>query len=115
MHQRNVPKFLAHVLSAIFCSLELLSFESIHRRLCTAGWHKTALSRESACVVYFRAKGFTWIPPVGEILVLVPRFDREFVVALQRHDFSAARMARDLKPTLFSTETCVSVNELLRE
>ena len=26
-----------------------------------------------------RAKGFPWISPAGHILVLVPRFDREFV------------------------------------
>ena len=26
-----------------------------------------------------RAKGFTSAPPVGHILILVPRFDREFV------------------------------------
>ena len=25
------------------------------------------------------AKGFPWISPAGHILVLVPRFDREFV------------------------------------
>ena len=32
-----------------------------------------------------RAEGFTWIPPVGHILVLVPRFDREFVMTFQGH------------------------------
>ena len=31
----------------------------------------------------FRAKGFTWIPPVGHILLLVPWFDREFVMTFQ--------------------------------
>ena len=30
-----------------------------------------------------RAKGFPWIFPVGHILVLAPRFDREFVMAFQ--------------------------------
>ena len=32
-----------------------------------------------------RAKGFPWISPAGHILVLVPRFDREFVPTFQRH------------------------------
>ena len=32
-----------------------------------------------------RAKGFTWIPSVGYIFVLVPRFDREFVMTFQGH------------------------------
>ena len=32
-----------------------------------------------------RAKGFTWIPPDGQILVLVPRFDREVVITFQGH------------------------------
>ena len=31
------------------------------------------------------AKGFSWISPAGHILVLVPRFDREFVPTFQRH------------------------------
>ena len=32
-----------------------------------------------------RAKGFPWISPVVHILVLVPRFDREFVTTFQGH------------------------------
>ena len=32
-----------------------------------------------------RAKGLTWIPPVGHILVLVAWFDRDFVMAFQGH------------------------------
>ena len=32
-----------------------------------------------------RAKGFTWISPAGHILVLVPRFDGEFVPTFQGH------------------------------
>ena len=60
-------------------------------------------------------KDFTWITPVRQILVLVPRFDREFVTTFQRHDLSAAKMAPDLNSTLFSTKACVSTNELLRE
>ena len=32
-----------------------------------------------------RAKGVPWISPAGHILVLVPRFDREFVPTFQRH------------------------------
>ena len=31
------------------------------------------------------AKGFSWISPVGHILVLVPRFDHEFVTTFQGH------------------------------
>ena len=30
-----------------------------------------------------RAKDFTWIPPVGLILVFIPRFDRDFVITFQ--------------------------------
>ena len=29
-----------------------------------------------------RAKGFPWTSPVGHILVLVPRFDREFATTV---------------------------------
>ena len=36
--------------------------------------------------ILLRAKGFRWISPVGHILVLVPRFDREFVTTFQGHD-----------------------------
>ena len=43
-----------------------------------------------------RDKGFTWVLPVGYILVLVPRFDREVVMTFQRHGYSAAEMAPDL-------------------
>ena len=32
-----------------------------------------------------RAKGFPWISPAGHILMLVPRFDREFVPTFQGH------------------------------
>ena len=31
------------------------------------------------------AKGFPWISPLGHILVLVPSFDREFVMAFHGH------------------------------
>ena len=64
-----------------------------------------------------RAKGLTWIPPVGQILILLilvprqeriilswPRFDREFVMIFQRHGLSAAKMAPDLNSTLFKTK-----------
>ena len=63
----------------------------------------------------FRAKGFTRTPPVGDVLVLVPRYDREFVMTFQRHGFFAAKMAPDLNLTLFSTKACVSIKELLRK
>ena len=36
-----------------------------------------------------RAKAFTWIPPVRQILALVPRFDREFFMT-----FAATRRVR---------------------
>ena len=53
---------------------------------CTDGWYKTVLTREGVCMCsLLRAKGFTWIPPVRHILVLVPRFDREFLVTFQQH------------------------------
>ena len=61
------------------------------------------------------AKGFTWASPVRQILVLVPRFDREFVMTFQRHGYSAAKMAPDLTSTLFLTKVSASINELLRD
>ena len=54
------------------------------------GWYKTALSwgggggGGSVCSL-LRAKGFTWIPTVGHVLVLAPRFDSEFVMIFQEH------------------------------
>ena len=44
-----------------------------------------------------RAKGFPWISPAGHILVLVPRFEREFVPTFQRHGSVGGKMAPDLK------------------
>ena len=38
-----------------------------------------------------RAKGSAWIPPDGHILVLVPRFDREFVMTFQGRGRNGAR------------------------
>ena len=35
---------------------------------------------------FLRAKGFPWPSPVGHILVLVSRFDREFLTTFQGHD-----------------------------
>ena len=62
-----------------------------------------------------RAKGFPWISPAGHILVLV----LGLTVSLFQHSRdraqSAAKMAPDLKWTLFSTKACVSINELLRK
>ena len=45
-------------------------------------------------------------PPIGQILVLVPRFDRE----LSKHS-SAAKMAPGLNSSLFSTKACITNNE----
>ena len=50
----------------------------------SAGWYRTALSREGVWGL-LRAKGFPWISPAGHILVLVPRFDSEFVPTFQGH------------------------------
>ena len=47
-----------------------------------------------------QAKDFTKITPVRQIIVLVPRFDREFVMTLQR----LAKMAPDLNSTMFFNE-----------
>ena len=62
-----------------------------------------------------RAKGFTRTPRVGHVLVLVHRYDREFVMTFQRHGYSATKMAPDLNSTLFSTKACASIKELLRD
>ena len=62
-----------------------------------------------------RAKCLTWIPPIGNILVLVPMFDREFVMTFQGHARFMAKMAPNLKSSLFSTKACASINELLGE
>ena len=35
--------------------------------------------------VLLRTKGLPWISPVEHILVLVPRFDREFATTFQGH------------------------------
>ena len=69
------------------------------------------------CVYLKRAKGFTWISLVRQILVLMPRFDCEFVMIFQGHGLSAAKMVNGLywNSTLFSTKACVSINELIRE
>ena len=58
-----------------------------------------------------RLYNFMRIPPVGHVLVLVPRFDREFVMTFQRHGYSAAGTALDLNSTLFSTKVDVSIKE----
>lgn len=62
--------------------------------------------RDSSC--------FTWIPPVGQILVLVPRFDHKFVVIFQRHGLSA-QICAQFQFKVVSTEAYVSINKLLRE
>ena len=49
-----------------------------------------------------------WNPPIGEILVLVPRFDRE----LHKHSL-AAKMAPGLNSTLFARKASVSKNKHL--
>ena len=56
-----------------------------------------------------RAKGFTIEnSPSQANFILVPRFDREFVMTLQRHGFSAAKMARDLNWTfIFNEDLCL--------
>ena len=41
-----------------------------------------------------RANGFPWTSPVGHILVLVPRFDRE------QHSRDTARLAAKMSPEL---------------
>ena len=43
------------------------------------------------------AKGFPWISPVGHILVLVPSFDRDFVMTFHGHGSIGDKMAPDLK------------------
>ena len=62
-----------------------------------------------------RAKGFTWIPPVGHILVLAPRFDREFVMTFQGHGSIRGKNGTRFEMNFASTKACVSINELLRE
>ena len=58
-----------------------------------------------------RAKGFTWIPPVEHILVLVLRFDREVC-----HDISGknGKNGARFEFNFFSTKARVSINGLLR-
>ena len=55
-----------------------------------------------------RAKAFTSIPPVGNILVRVSWSDGEFVMSFQRHGLSAAKMVPDLNSTLFTTRKSCS-------
>ena len=43
--------------------------------IATAGWYKTACTYPGRGVYSV----LPWNPPIGQILVLVPRFDREFV------------------------------------
>ena len=50
--------------------------------LVSSGWYRTPLSREGVCGL-LHVKGFPWTSPVGHILLLVPRFDREFVTTLK--------------------------------
>ena len=52
--------------------------------LVSSGWYRTPLSREGVCGL-LHVKGFPWTSPVGHILLLVPRFDREFVTTLHGH------------------------------
>ena len=56
----------------------------------------------------FRAKGFKRTPPVGHVSVLMPRYDREFVMTFQRHGYSAGKMAPDLNSIFFSQRRHVS-------
>ena len=98
---------------------ETLTYHQMERRYKTAlllleincqndifGEKKT--ERGGVCSL-LRAKGLTWIPLVGHILVLVPRFDREFVIT----DSRDTKMAPNLKSTLFPTKAYVSTNKLL--
>ena len=47
------------------------------------GCYRTALSREGVCVVCWMPKASRGFPQLGTFLVLVPRFDREFVPTSQ--------------------------------
>ena len=62
------------------------------------------------------AKGFPWISPVGHILVLVPRFDREFVTTFQGHGSVGGKNGtRSVMNFVFNEGLCVSINEFLRK
>ena len=68
-----------------------------------------------------QAKGITWIPPARHILVLVNRFDREFVMTLQRHGSISGKNGGRFDINFVFNEVsslvsaCVSINEFLRE
>ena len=56
-----------------------------------------------------RANGLAWIPPDGRILVLVPRFDREFVMTFQGHGSVRGRNgARFDINFLFNEDLCLN-------
>ena len=63
-----------------------------------------------------RAKGFPWtsrrISPAGHILVLVTRFDREFVPTFQGHGSVGGKNGTRFE---MNFKACVSINELLRK
>ena len=56
-----------------------------------------------------QAQGFTWIPPIGQILELVPRFDRDIP--------TGAIFAADKQyPPGLNSALCLNIlNELLQE
>ena len=63
-----------------------------------------------------RANGFPWISPVEHVLVLVPRFDREFVTTFQGHGSVGGKNGTRFEMNqLSSTKACVSINEPLRK
>ena len=67
------------------------------------------------CVVCCEPKVSRRFPLLGEILVLVPRFDREFVMTFQGNGLSEAKMAPNLNLTFFSTKICSLMSEFLGE
>ena len=61
------------------------------------------------------AKGFTWFPTVGHILVLVTSFDREFVMTFQGHGSIRGKNGARFEINFVFNGACVSINELLRK
>ena len=65
-----------HILKAVSC-----------RYAMKGDWYKTVLSREE-CVLFVASQNFHVISPVGQILVIVHRFDREVVMTFQQFEFN---------------------------
>ena len=59
-----------------------------------------------------RAKGFTWIPRIGKVLVLVPKFDHEFVITFQRYVLSAEKKF-DFNSVLFNFRSNFNAIQIL--